>query len=145
MRLTQRQRLLTAFQERGELYVYEIMAPRPAGLGISQYGARILELRHEGHQIINKEPGHFIYKTDTAERKNMDGYAKFQAMGQFLKGKTENKPEPEYDKLTVEELTIKKQVAEVWLDENRNSKNYEVALKRYERLCDHLTMKENLL
>jgi len=62
--MTQKQRLLHRLIERGEegVYVYEIMQPRPNGLGIAQYNARILELRAEGHPIINITPGHFVYK-----------------------------------------------------------------------------------
>lgn len=66
-KLTQRQRLLNAFEDRGELYVYEIMTPQPGGLGISQYGARILELRRDGYPIINDKPGHFIYQTNNLQ------------------------------------------------------------------------------
>lgn len=146
MKLTQRQRLLQAFQERGELYVYEIMAPRPNGLGIAQYNARIKELRESGHPIINKEPGHFIYKVDSAERKPMgDGYAKFQQMGAYLKGKSIKKPDPEYDKLSLSELRRRKELAEAWLNEHPNNIKYPEALSRYERLCDFLNMKENLV
>jgi hypothetical protein len=59
---TQKQRLLDLLRERGSqgVKVYEIMAPRPEGLGIAQYNARILELRRNGYRIINKEPGHFV-------------------------------------------------------------------------------------
>ena len=143
MKLTQRQRLLEAFKERGELYVYEMMAPRPNGLGVAQYNSRIKELREQGHQIINKEPGHFIYMQ---ERKPMgDGYDKFKKMGAFLKGATVKKPDPEYEGMTVDELKSKKELAETWLREHPNNINYEVALKRYERLCDYLQMKDNLL
>jgi len=63
-RLTQKMRLLELLKERGEagVYVYEIMTPRPVGLGIAQYGARILELRRQGYIIMNTEPGHFVLK-----------------------------------------------------------------------------------
>jgi len=65
-RLTQKSRLLNLLRERGGagVYVYEIMTPRPVGLGIAQYGARILELRRQGYIIENKEPGHFVLKED---------------------------------------------------------------------------------
>jgi len=62
MKQTQRQRLLQTFQEKGELFVYEMMAPQPMGLGIAQYNARILELRRLGYSIINDQPGHFVYQ-----------------------------------------------------------------------------------
>lgn len=59
---TQRDRLLAILMERGEqgVFVYELIAPRPQGLGIAQYNARIKELRSRGYVIINKEPGHFV-------------------------------------------------------------------------------------
>ena len=59
---TQQGRLLKLLKERGNngVYVYEIMTPRPNGCGISQYGARILELREQGHNIVNKKPGLFV-------------------------------------------------------------------------------------
>lgn len=47
--------------EKKDLMVYEIMAPRPQGLGIAQYNARIKELREQGYPIINLAPGHFRY------------------------------------------------------------------------------------
>jgi hypothetical protein len=40
--------------------VYEIMTPRPNGLGIAQYTARIHELRGKGYKIENVEPGRFV-------------------------------------------------------------------------------------
>jgi hypothetical protein len=61
-RKTQGQRLYEFLKTRGDngVFVYEIMAPRPEGLGISQYGARILELRRKGYNIVNKKPGLFV-------------------------------------------------------------------------------------
>jgi len=65
--LSQKERILTLLQERGDegVMVYEIMAPRPNGLGIAQYNARIKELRELGHKIINVTPGHFVLKSFT--------------------------------------------------------------------------------
>lgn len=40
--------------------VYEFMMPRPHGLGVAQYNARILELRREGYTIRNNKKGHFV-------------------------------------------------------------------------------------
>jgi hypothetical protein len=61
---TQEERILDLLRARGGVgvYVYEIMAPRPQGLGIAQYNARIYGLRKKGFNIINKEPGHFVLK-----------------------------------------------------------------------------------
>ena len=54
-RPTQEQRILDSLREKGEegLYVYEIMTPRPNGLGIAQYTARIWGLRQKGYVIVN--------------------------------------------------------------------------------------------
>jgi len=59
---TQQQRILELLQQRGErgLEVFEIMTPRPDGLGVAQYNSRIKELREQGHNIINTKPGHFM-------------------------------------------------------------------------------------
>ena len=61
---TQKQRLLQLLEQRGQqgVFVYEIMTPRPDGLGISQYNARIKELRESGYTIINTKPGHFVLR-----------------------------------------------------------------------------------
>jgi len=78
-RPSQRERLLALLKSRGSqgVYVYEINAPRPGGLGIAQYNTRIKELRELKHNIINTEPGHFkliennttevLVKTDSAD------------------------------------------------------------------------------
>ena len=66
-RPTQQQRILRLLKERGKdgVYVYEFMTPRNmGGLGVSQYGARIMELRRRGYKIINKKPGHFVLIPD---------------------------------------------------------------------------------
>jgi len=59
---TQEERILDLLKARGErgVYVYELMMPRPQGLGIAQYNARIYGLRQKGFDIINKEAGHFV-------------------------------------------------------------------------------------
>ena len=61
---TQTQRILELLKERGEAgaFVYEFMMPRPQGLGIAQYNARIKELREQGHDIENVVPGHFVLR-----------------------------------------------------------------------------------
>lgn len=73
---TQEQRILELLQERGSrgVYVYELQAPRPQGLGIAQYNARIYGLRDKGYNIQNVEEGHFVLKE-----------------GGFQKAKTEQK------------------------------------------------------
>ena len=62
MKQTQKSRLFDLLLERGSqgVYVYEIMTPYPNGLGIAQYGARLLELRRIGWNIKNDHPGHFV-------------------------------------------------------------------------------------
>lgn len=59
---SQEGRILDLLKQRGNqgAYVYEFMMPRPQGLGIAQYNARVYELRKKGYEIINKEPGHFV-------------------------------------------------------------------------------------
>lgn len=63
---TQEQRILDFLRERGPAgaYVYEFMTPRPTGLGIAQYSARIWGLRQKGHVIENKKPGWFVLTYD---------------------------------------------------------------------------------
>lgn len=112
--MTQKQRLLEAFRENKDLMVYQIMAPRPQGLGISQYGARILELRREGYEIKNIEPGRFRM-VDTAN-------------------KYENTPTYKLENL--------KATAESWLAQNQTHTNYAEALRRYEAICDELTYRQ---
>jgi hypothetical protein len=58
---TQAQRILEALQNAGEagVPIYKLIAPRPDGLGVAQYNARILELRRAGHDIRN-----VAYKVD---------------------------------------------------------------------------------
>lgn len=61
-RLTQETRILRLLREKGNAgaYVYEFVTPRPEGLGIAQYNARIWGLRQKGYQIENIKPGHFV-------------------------------------------------------------------------------------
>ena len=65
-RPTQEQRILDFLRERGKAgtYVYEFMTPRPQGLGVAQYNARIFGLRKKGYVIENKTPGHFVLTED---------------------------------------------------------------------------------
>ena len=62
MKQTQEQRILSLLKERGNVgaFVYEFIAPRPQGLGIAQYNARIFSLRKKGYDIRNESPGHFV-------------------------------------------------------------------------------------
>ena len=68
---TQEQRILNFLEERGEVgvYAYEIATPRPQGLGILQYNARIFGLRKKGFNIINTTPGHFVLKENNYQFK----------------------------------------------------------------------------
>lgn len=61
---TQKERILELLQERKDrgAFVYEFMMPRPQGLGIAQYNARIKELREQGYDIENVTPGHFVLR-----------------------------------------------------------------------------------
>ena len=69
-RPTQEKRILQLLKERGSsgAKVYELMAPKPQGLGIAQYGARIWGLRKKGYNIVNKTPGHFVLKESEPEQ-----------------------------------------------------------------------------
>lgn len=62
---TQEGRILSLLKSRGKLgvMVYEFMMPRPQGLGIAQYSARIWGLRKKGYIITNKKPGMFVLDT----------------------------------------------------------------------------------
>lgn len=143
--MTQQQRLLDAFQEKQDLMVYEIMAPRPQGLGIAQYNARIKELREQGHPIVNVEKGHFRYQLPEKKEKPMAqsfsyGYQKFQEAGKKLK--TNQLVKRFYEDLTDQELQQKKETAETWLNDHKTNINYAEALKRYEQICDELAFRE---
>jgi len=74
-KLTQEQRILNLLRERGSrgAYVYEFMTPRPNGLGIAQYNARIYGLREKGYVIENKKPGHFVLVKDIEFDENGQG------------------------------------------------------------------------
>ena len=63
---TQEQRILELLRERKSegAYVYEFMTPRPNGLGIAQYNARVYGLRKKGFIIDNPQPGHFVLTYD---------------------------------------------------------------------------------
>lgn len=72
---TQEQRILDLLRKRGEkgAFVYEFMMPRPNGLGIAQYNARIWGLRKKGYVIDNKTPGHFVLTYDIQFDENGQG------------------------------------------------------------------------
>ncbi len=54
---TQTDRILELLRERGNagIPVWEMIAPRPQGLGVAQYNARVYELRQKGYEIVNKD------------------------------------------------------------------------------------------
>ena len=74
-RPTQEQRILNLLRQKGKdgAYVYEFMTPRPNGLGIAQYNARIFGLRKKGYVIENKKPGHFVLIEDINFDENGQG------------------------------------------------------------------------
>ena len=69
-RPTQENRILQLLREKGTqgVYVYELVTPRPHGLGIAQYNARIYGLRKKGFNIVNKTPGHFVLIEENPEQ-----------------------------------------------------------------------------
>jgi len=101
---TQKEQILKLLQSRGQtgIMVYEIIAPKPNGLGIAQYNARIKDLREEGHNIVNTTPGHFVLKSaktncsPTPEKTKLsdDAMKTWDQMGAFLRGEG---PRPETD------------------------------------------------
>lgn len=101
---TQKEQILSLLQSRGQrgVMVYEIIAPKPNGLGIAQYNARIKDLREEGHNIINTTPGHFVLKTAKYGPKpapepvkpSAEAMRTWDQMGAFLRGEG---PKPETD------------------------------------------------
>lgn len=117
-RLPEKTRLLKLLQMRGQagVFVYELIAPRPQGLGIAQYNRAIKELRdgkHDGikHQIVNAKPGHFILKGDFVQplmfqpnkSKRLDGTVKdaWESAGAYLRGEG---PKPSLTNLIQEAL-----------------------------------------
>ena len=46
------------------VYSYQLAQPKPIGLGILQYNARIFGLRKKGHRIISDFRGHYIIKEE---------------------------------------------------------------------------------
>jgi len=74
-RPTQEQRILSLLRNKGSqgVFVYEMIAPRPQGLGIAQYNARIWGLRQKGYEIKNINPGHFLLTRDIEFDENGQG------------------------------------------------------------------------
>ena len=132
---TQCDRILTLLRVRKQAgaFVYEICAPRPQGLGISQYNARIKELRESGHRIINTKPGHFVL-----EETGMNGYDRFKQMGEKL----QQEAGVYYQKLSNEELEEKRAIAEAWLSTHLNHPKMQEAQRRYQELCATIRERE---
>ena len=57
---TQQERILELLQERGELGVHSWEMTND--MNIMQYGARVLELRGLGHNIVNVKKNHFVLR-----------------------------------------------------------------------------------
>lgn len=90
---TQEERILTLLKERGDrgAYVYEFMAPRPDGLGVAQYNARIWGLKQKGYQIINLQPGHFVLKEEKMEMSVEEIQAKLKTLRERWVKEPENR------------------------------------------------------
>ena len=72
---SQEGRILKLLRDRGEAgaMVYELVGPKPDGLGISQYNARIYGLRKKGYVIINDPIGHFtLQETEETRPKHYE-------------------------------------------------------------------------
>lgn len=67
---SQEGRILALLRDHGDqgVMVYELVGPKPEGLGIAQYNARIYGLRKKGYVITNVTPGHFILVETEATR-----------------------------------------------------------------------------
>ena len=67
-RYTQAWTILEYLKDHSEgIQVYEMIAPRPNGMGIAQYNARIYELRHKGYDIRQDRLGHFYLHTEPVQ------------------------------------------------------------------------------
>ena len=68
MKNTQANSILEYLKDHREgAYVYELIAPRPNGLGCAQYNASIYELRRKGYDIRNDRIGHFYLHTEPVQ------------------------------------------------------------------------------
>lgn len=100
--LPEKKRLLKLLQLRGDagVKVYELLAPRPQGLGIAQYNRAIKELRDgklDGvhYPIVNIKPGHFVLEGKShspitvVKREPLAGdkLRAWEQMGAFLSGR----------------------------------------------------------
>lgn len=108
LKMSQKKRILELLKIRGlaGVFVWELTGARPEGLGCQQYNARILELRKDGHNIINTTPGHFIlenintrtqsteedFKEITPKDLTGDAQKNWLALGAYLRGEG---PKPE--------------------------------------------------
>lgn len=113
---TQRERILAVLMERGEkgVYVYELMTPRPTGLGCAQYNARIKELRGIGYTIVNTEPGHFVLKDNPINTQKLEHelltYEQLKAELQTLREVWEIAPTNDKKRIATQGMMLKEMV-----------------------------------
>jgi hypothetical protein len=71
-------------------------------------------------------------------------YQQFLVKGQELfgsKSKVIRHLKASYEDFPIEELEKRKATAEVWLKQNQESPKFQEGLRRYEEICDYLTLK----
>lgn len=160
--MTQAQRIYQEIRRKGFIFSYEITGD----LGIQQYNARIYDLRKKfdcrckhgkndmcraKEHIVSAADNKYVYIGDREVKPqlpprnivNTEAYKKFEEVGRLLKqGKTPPVKEETYEDMAYSVLTTKKMVAESWLKENEDHPRYQVALDRYQQICDALLMQD---
>lgn len=71
----------------------------------------------------------------------MTGKQQFLQTGLKLFGNKTNIGKKAYSDMEMVELIKKQELAEIWLEENENHPKYKEALRRYEEICDQITIK----
>jgi len=136
MKRSQRDRILDLLREHPEgIYTYQFFDLNPP---IIRPAARIIELRKLGY-IIKTDESTGVARYILEE--NMNGYDKFKLTGVTLFGGQTKIGKKAYSDMETADLLNKQKIAEVWLKENETHPKYNEALKRYEDLCDAITLK----
>ena len=107
----------------------------------SETSRRCRELRDEG--VLKSDPsGKFeIFYLSKEERKedmtDINGLKKWKEMGAKLGSKRYQNPN---HNSSLDELVVRKTLAEKWLKENESHPKYAEALSRYEKICDEISL-----
>lgn len=105
----------------------------------SELSRRCRELRAEG-KLTSQGKGKFTEYFLPNKEGSMDGYQKFQQMGQWLKKGGEKPKAPAYTQMPYDELLRRKETAELWLKDHTSDPNYKIAMERYEKICDEINL-----